>query len=273
MKFNAKKELNRIISWGENFLAGTEGKPIIVGISGGKDSTITAAALCEIVGVHRVLGVRLPQDRQYDIATSRAVCEHLGIQSIEINIGPAYRALLLNIKHSADNFLKSPFNSVVTTNTPARMRMTALYAVANQLHGRVANTCNLSESFVGWDTKWGDQCGDFGLFQDYTATEVKAIGRELGIDNKFIDKAPEDGMCGKTDEEKWGFSYDYLDAWIRRGGGYENETDKRILEMHVAALHKLTAIQLPHPEYSPAGSHSLLLGQNDPSKLLSKRTA
>lgn len=263
MSFDANKEAAYVINWARQFLAGTDGKPLVIGISGGKDSTITAAALCEAVGPNQVLGVLMPNGEQKDINVSRGVCEHLGIQSIEVDVGPMYRAMLRSIKTSAANFAKNPFNSVVTSNAPCRCRTNTLYAIANQLHGRVVNTCNLSESFVGYDTKFGDQCGDFGLFQDYTVTEVKQMGYSLGVRAEYIEKAPDDGMCGQTDEDRFGFTYAYLDAWLRRGGKCENETDKKILEMHIAALHKILAVNIPHPTYNPEGSHFLTLSVHD----------
>lgn len=260
--FNADHEAARIIRWAQYQLADTKGKPIVIGISGGKDSTITAAALCEALGSHRVLGVLMPNGVQADINVARDVCKFLEIQSIEVNINDMYRKMLWAIKESARNFADEPFNSVVTSNAPCRCRMVTLYTIANQLHGRVANTCNLSESFVGYDTKWGDQCGDFGLFQNFTASEVKQMGYSLGVLPEFIEKAPDDGMCGQTDEERWGFTYDYLDSWIRRGGKCENETDATILRMHKAALHKIMPIQLPCPPYQPDGSHFLTMTAN-----------
>lgn len=257
--FNPDKEAAKVIMWARSFLEGTEGKPLVIGISGGKDSTITAAALCEAVGPHRLLGVLLPNGNQRDIEVSRDVCKFLQIQSVELNIGPMYKGMIDMMKARVPNLKKEQINSVVETNAPCRCRTVMLYSLANQFHGRVVNTCNMSESFVGYDTKWGDQCGDFNLFQDYTASEVKQMGYSLGVRPDFIQKPPDDGMCGQTDEERWGFSYDYLDAWLRRGGKCENETDKKILEMHIAAAHKLFAVQLPHPIYQPEGSHALML--------------
>lgn len=273
MNFDATAEAAHVISWARQFLAGTSGKPLVIGISGGKDSTITAAALCEAVGPNRVLGVLMPNGEQKDIDVSRGVCQHLGIQSIEVDIGPMYRAMLWNIKKSAKNFADNPFNAIVTSNAPCRCRTNTLYTIANQLHGRVVNTCNLSESFVGYDTKFGDQCGDFGLFQDYTVTEVKKMGYELGVKSEYIEKIPDDGMCGLSDEDRFGFSYAYLDAWLRRGGQCENETDKKILEMHSAALHKILTVHVPHPCYAPEGSHFLTMSAEDTNTLLFRATA
>lgn len=254
--FNADREAARVIRWAQYQLADTRGKPIVIGISGGKDSTITAAALAEAVGPHRILGVRLPNGKQTDIDVAKEVCRFLEIQSVEINIWPMVEKLYTGLKDSAVAY-STPINDIVTTNAPCRLRMVTLYAIANQLHGRVVNTCNLSESFVGYDTKWGDQCGDFGLFQNYTASEVKQMGYSLGVRPEFIEKTPDDGMCGMSDEQRWGFSYEYLDAWIRRGGKCENETDAKILRMHKAALHKIKPIHLESVPYQPDGSHFL----------------
>lgn len=253
MNFNADKQAADVIMWVRDYLQGSDGKPLIIGMSGGKDSTITAAALCEAVGAHRVLGVLMPNGQQKDKGIAIRACKHLGIQFIECNIFPMYQAMLRVIKASASNFEDTPFNSVVTSNAPCRCRTNMLYTIANQLHGRVVNTCNMSESYVGYDTKWGDQCGDFGLFQDYTASEVKEIGYALGVAQEFVEKTPDDGMCGQTDEDRWGFTYAYLDAWLRSQRGHENETDKKIIQMHQFAMHKLLAVELPHPAYAPVG--------------------
>lgn len=271
--FNPDKEAARVITWARAYLDGTNGKPLVIGISGGKDSTITAAALAEAVGPHRILGVLLPNGKQKDISISREVCKFLQIQSIELNIGPMYKGMIDQMKARVPNLRTEQINTVVETNAPCRCRTVMLYSLANQFHGRVVNTCNMSESFVGYDTKWGDQCGDFNLFQDYTASEVKKMGYSLGVLPQFIEKAPDDGMCGLTDEDRWGFSYAYLDAWLRRGGKCENETDKKILNMHLAAMHKLTCARLPHPTYTPEGSHSLLLSDIETKDLLSKYAA
>lgn len=268
--FNPDKEAAKVILWAKDYLKDTSGKPLVIGISGGKDSTITAAALAEAVGPHRILGVLLPNGKQKDIQVSRDVCKFLQIQFVELDIFPMYNAMLRMAKERVPNLHNAPFNSIVTSNAPCRCRTVMLYTLANQFHGRVVNTCNMSESFVGYDTKWGDQCGDFNLFQDYTATEVKQMGYSLGVLPEFIEKAPDDGMCGQTDEERWGFTYAYLDSWLRHGRGCDNETDKKILEMHIAAAHKLFAVNLPHPTYQPEGSHSLLLNPSSAEMMISE---
>lgn len=263
--FNPDKEAARVVTWTRQFLDEFHDRPLVIGISGGKDSTITAAALAEAVGPNRILGVLLPNGKQNDIGVARRVCDFLEIQHVQLNIFPMYDAMLRQIKLNIPNMRNEVFNSIVRSNAPCRCRTTMLYTIANQFHGRVVNTCNLSESYVGYDTKWGDQCGDFNLFQDYTASEVKAMGYSLGVAKEFIEKAPDDGMCGQTDEERWGFTYEYLDAWLRSTRGHENETDRKIIEMHQAAMHKLLAVKLPHPEYLPEGHRLLEFFRENPA--------
>lgn len=269
--FNPGFEFGAIMSWVKRYLEDSPSAPLVIGISGGKDSAITAAALVEAVGSHRILGVLMPNGYQTDIDVAREVCEFLKISSIEVNINTSMNALFSAIKASSpDRWFSDNFNFVVNTNAPARMRMGALYIIANQIHGRVVNTCNMSESFVGYDTKFGDQCGDFGLFQEYTCSEVKEIGRILGVPDKFVDKAPDDGMCGVSDENRWGFTYDFLDHWIRTGGGCTNDKEAKILMMHIKALHKLEAVRIPHPCYArvPEESHLLHMSESAAKDLL-----
>ena len=115
----------------------------------------------------------------------------------------------------------------------------------------------MSETYVGYDTAWGDQVGDFSPFQYFTASEVKLIGKELGLPDEFINVAPSDGMCGQTDEERWGFSYDLLDNYLRGGTVYEITTEQ-IEKMHKAAMYKNVRVLLPHFVYEPSGSRKLL---------------
>lgn len=230
--------------------------PIVIGISGGKDSSITAAACVKAVGKERVIGVLMPNGVQKDINTAEKLCRHLGIKWFIYNIGPVIKAQQDVFATLKFKDFKAP-NDTVKFNNPARIRMATLYYIANQLGGRVANTCNMSETYVGYDTAWGDQAGDFSPFQYFTASEVKLIGKELGLPDEFINVAPSDGMCGQTDEERWGFSYDLLDNYLRGGTVYETTT-KQIEKMHKAAMYKNVRVLLPHFVYEPTGSRKLL---------------
>ncbi|MCD7733053.1 MAG: NAD(+) synthase [Oscillospiraceae bacterium] len=208
--FNAEKAANACIDWIRDWFE-KNGKDCnaVLGISGGKDSSVTAALLVKALGKERVIGVLMPQGEQFDIGYSRELCEILDIRNIEVNIGETVEALKKSLGFEP---------SVATlTNIPPRVRMTVLYAIAQSNNGRVANTCNLSEDWVGYATLYGDGAGDFGPISNFTVQEVKAIGRYLGLPEKFIKKPPLDGLCGKTDEDNLGFTYKALDDYIRLG--------------------------------------------------------
>jgi NAD+ synthase len=242
-KFNAKSVKAEIVRWIANYFknnADSDTKAVI-GISGGKDSTITAALCAEAIGRERVIGVLMPQGEQSDISVSYAVCRHLGIEHIKVNIGETAETLY--------NAVNTELNDVARLNTPARIRMTVLYAIAGSVGGRVVNNCNASEIFVGWGTKFGDMAGDFSPLSDLTVKEVKAIGYELGLPTEFIEKTPIDGLCGKSDEESLGFSYDVLDKYIRSGVCDDKQAQDRITKLHALSEHKRN----PIPRYRNSG--------------------
>jgi NAD+ synthase len=181
----------------------------------------------------------MPQGEQHDISYSREIAAHLGIKSFEINIKNSVDALLESVKQSG---LSANRQAVI--NIPARIRMTTLYAVSAILNGRVANTCNLSEDWIGYATKYGDGAGDFSPLAQLTVAEVRALGRELGLPSKFTDKVPEDGLSGLTDEENIGFSYEILDKYIREGVCEDLSIKEKIDKLHEINLHKLKL--MPH---------------------------
>lgn len=243
-EFDAAKTKDEIVEWIRNYFRknGPDCNAVI-GISGGKDSSIVAALCCEALGNGRVIGVLMPQGAQSDIDVARELVAYLGIQSHEINIAETVNALLANGR--AAGLLDSKQARV---NLPARIRMATLFMVSQSRNGRVANTCNASENFVGWQTVGGDGFGQFSPLSKLTVTEVKAVGRELGLPEKFIEKAPADGLTGKTDEDNFGFTYDFLDKYIRTGEfGGDTATAAKIDRMHEANLFK----DLPMPTYDP----------------------
>ena len=183
----------------------------------------------------------MPQGEQADIDVSYALCKHLDIPHTVINIEGAVYDVLAGLKKAG-----LELTTVTAFNTPARIRMTTLYAVSGSIGGRVANTCNLSEDWVGYATKFGDAAGDFSPLSNLTVTEVKAIGRELGLPAVFVDKVPIDGLCGKTDEDNLGFTYDTLDKYIRDSIEPDAETKAKIDRLHAMNLHKLN----PMPAYT-----------------------
>lgn len=244
-EFDAAKTKDEIITWIQNYFR--KNGPdcnAVVGISGGKDSSIVAALCCEALGNGRVIGVLMPQGVQDDIDVARDLVKHLGIKSFEINIAETVNTLLAKGRIAGLCDSKQ-----ARVNLPARIRMATLFMVSQSMNGRVANTCNASENFVGWQTVGGDGFGQFSPLSKLTVTEVKAVGRELGLPEKFIEKAPADGLTGKTDEDNFGFTYEFLDKYIRTSEfGGDTATAAKIDRMHEANLFK----DLPMPTYDPS---------------------
>jgi len=239
--FNAAIVKKQIVEWIAEYFKhnGSPGTRAVIGISGGKDSSTVAALCVEALGKERVLGVLMPQGEQFDIDVSYDLCKTLDIAYVEININESVQGLYGELAAAG-----LQLNSVATFNTPARIRMATLYAVSGIVGGRVANTCNLSEDWVGYATKFGDAAGDFSPLSDLTVGEVIAVGRELGLASRFIDKVPIDGLCGKTDEDNLGFSYAVLDKYIREGVCEDDGARAKIDRLHAMNLHKLNPMPM-----------------------------
>ena len=231
-KFDVERACEACADWIRDwFEENGKGCNAVLGISGGKDSSVVSALCVKALGKERVIGVLMPQGEQFDIDYSRELCEFLGIKNYTVNIGKTVEALkeALGFEPSVQ----------AATNLPPRIRMAATYAVAQSNNGRVANTCNLSEDWVGYATRYGDGAGDFSPISRFTVQEVKAMGRYLGLPEKFVEKPPLDGLCGKTDEDNLGFTYAVLDAYIREGIEPEPETKAKIDRLHKLNLFKL----------------------------------
>ena len=228
MSFNALKVKNDLVQWIKDwFEANGKGCKGVLGVSGGKDSSVVAALLVEALGKDNVVGVLMPKGEQFDIDVSIALCEFLDIKYYTVNINDAYNGLMKELEKSG-----VPVTTQAVTNLPPRLRMSTVYAVSQSVNGRVANTCNLSEDWVGYSTRYGDSVGDFSPLSKLTVQEVKAVGRALGLPPVFVDKVPIDGLCGKTDEDNLGFTYETLDRYIREGICEDEETKARIDRLH-----------------------------------------
>ena len=239
--FDALKVKNECVEWIRSFFEQNgKGCNAVVGISGGKDSSIVAALCVEALGRERVIGVLMPCGEQADIDMAKLLVNHLNIKHYIINIKDAVEALKKNI----------PFelSKQSLTNLPARVRMTTLYAVSQSNNGRVANTCNMSEDWVGYSTRDGDAAGDFSPCANITVAEMKQIGRVLGLPDALVDKVPIDGLCGKTDEENLGFTYQELDRYIRTGEIDDINKKSKIDDMHRKNLFKLEVM----PSFRPS---------------------
>lgn len=245
--FDAKIVKNEVVQWIRDwFDKNGNDCNAVVGISGGKDSSIVAALCTEALGKDRVIGVLMPNHIQDDIEYSHLLCEHLGIKNYTVDVGVAIDELLNNIHFRATDI---EISDQTKTNLPARIRMATLYAVSQSINGRVANTCNLSENWIGYCSKYGDSAGDFSPLENFTVAEVKAIGRELGLPSELVDKTPTDGLCGKTDEDNLGFTYDTLDRYIRTGKIDDDDAKVKIDSMHEKNLFKLQLMPSFHPNF------------------------
>lgn len=233
--FDAVKVKNDIIKWISNWFE-SNGKNCnaVIGISSGKDSTVVATLCCEALGKNRVIGVKMPCGEQSDIEDSNKIIELLGIKSFEINIKDSVDGIVNQLQKNNIELTEQAM-----CNLPARIRMSTLFAVAQCCNGRVSCNCNLSEDYVGYSTFGGDDFGSFAPLRNLTSEEVVAIGDALGLPYELTHKVPSDGLCGKTDEDNFGFTYEALNKYIRTGICEDEEIKARIDEKHQKNLFKL----------------------------------
>ena len=244
MEFCAKKIKKSLIQWTRDWFDKTgKGCNAVIGISGGKDSSVCAALCVEALGKERVIGVLMPNGVQSDIADSCQLVEHLGIENVTINIADAVIAVRTQLKEA-----DIEVSEQTKINLPPRIRMSVLYAVSQSMNGRVINTCNLSEDWVGYSTRYGDSAGDVSLLGKLTVQEVKALGHELGLPENLVAKTPSDGLCGSTDEQKLGFTYAVLDRYIREGICEDVSIRQRIDSLHEQNKFKLELIPTFEPQ-------------------------
>jgi len=232
--FDAVKVKNECVQWiKEWFEKNGKNCCAVIGISGGKDSSVVAALCVEALGKENVIGVLMPNGTQSDISDSLKLVDFLNIPNITVNIAEGVSGILNNVRDCIG------ISEQTRVNLPPRIRMATLYAVSQSLNGRVANTCNLSEDWVGYSTRYGDSVGDFSPLSRLTSDEVIAIGDECGLPYELTHKIPSDGLCGKTDEENLGFTYEVLNKYIRTGVCEDENIKKRIDRLHSMNLFKL----------------------------------
>lgn len=255
--FNAMKVKNDCVEWIRDwFDHNGPGCNAVIGISGGKDSSVVVALCVEALGKDRVIGVLMPNGVQNDIEDSIDLVEYLGIPFTDVNIQDGYNGIINNIGHMftlqqdgsrRGEFIKISQQTII--NLPPRIRMATLYAISQSVNGRVANTCNLSEDYIGYSTRWGDSVGDFAPLAHLTSEEVVAIGDACGLPFELTHKIPSDGLCGKTDEDNFGFTYEVLNKYIRDGVCEDEEVKAKIDSMHKKNLFKL--MPMPTFNYNP----------------------
>lgn len=249
--FDAVKVKDDLVQWIRDwFDANGKDCNAVVGISGGKDSSVVAALCVDALGKDRVYGVLMPNGKQPDIEDSITVVEHLGIPFMDVNICDGYNGVLNNIHDNI--YIKQPDGSRIgkpleiseqtRINLPPRIRMATLYAVSQSLNGRVVGTDNASEAYIGYSTRWGDNVADLMPILHFTSEEVVAIGDALGLPYELTHKTPSDGLCGKTDEDNFGFTYEVLNKYIRTGACEDEAVKARIDELHRRNMFKLQPI-------------------------------
>ena len=240
--FNAEKVKNECVEWIRTFFEENgKGCNAVLGISGGKDSSIAAALCVEALGKDRVIGVLMPCGEQHDIDMAYLLVNHLGIRHFEVNIKGAIDGLMSSMPKDLE------ITAQAKTNLPPRIRMSAVYMISQCCNGRVVNTCNLSEDWVGYSTRYGDAAGDFSPLSHLTVAEIKEIGTLLGLPEALVQKVPIDGLCGKTDEDNLGFTYAELDRYIRTGEIEDMEKKARIDRLHQMNQFKLQLM----PSFQP----------------------
>jgi NAD+ synthase len=243
--FDAIKVKNDIIKWiSDWFSINGPDCNVVCGISGGKDSSVVAALCVEALGKDRVIGVMMPNGGQNEIEAFKLV-EFLDISYATIDINSAFKSILnhlIYLNPSNSNMKHILPTEQAMINLPPRIRMATLYAVSQSVNGRVANTCNLSEDYIGYSTRWGDSVGDFSPLANLTSDEVVAIGDACGLPYELTHKTPSDGLCGKTDEDNFGFTYAILNKYIRTGICEDEEVKVKIDSMHEKNLFKLMPI-------------------------------
>lgn len=238
-EFDVEKQTKQLIEYTrEWFNKFGENSRAVLGISGGKDSSVTAAVLKEALGADRVLGIIMPNGEMSDVDDAKLLVDFLEIPNEIVPITDYYNAAIATFEKAE----KCEVTKDLKINLAPRLRMSTLYAFAQgqPVTTFVVNTCNASEDYVGYSTKYGDAAGDVSLLQDFTVTEVLQIGEYLGLPEQLVHKVPSDGLSGMSDEDKLGFKYAQLDEYIAdKDADIPADIKASIDKKHVANLHKL----------------------------------
>jgi len=240
--FNPEQTAEKLVKWLKDYFD-NNGQPInaVVGCSGGKDSTVVLAALTKAIGPDRIYAILMPNGEQADIDDSYKVCEFLGLKPHVCNIQDAYNGVVGSVSGEFE-----PTRQMKINLAPV-LRMTTLKAISQCVNGRFTCNGNASEAYIGWFTIDGDDRGSVKPLINMTVTEVIQVGEALGLPDWMIHKTPTDGLCGQTDEDKFGFTYEVLDKYIRTG-----EIDDLDIKAKIDDMHNKNAFKLkPMPSFEP----------------------
>ena len=220
-----KKLTQKCVKWVKDYFEQTNGSNAIVGISGGKDSSVVAALCCKALGNDRVIGVLMPNGIQKDIEDSKKVCEFLGIEQCVVDISTIYNSAINGVFNSSDKITEVSQQAKI--NLAPRIRMAVLYSISQCMNGRVVNTSNFDESLMGYATLWGDSVGDLAPLANMHVSQVIKMGLDLGLEDWMVSKPPSDGLTGKTDEESLGFSYADVETMYAKYTNYNGNFTER----------------------------------------------
>ncbi len=228
------KQTEGAIDWIKEYVKQSGAKGVVIGDSGGKDSATVLGMAVKALGKENVLAVSMPcHSVSHDFDDAKLVADTFGVKFLKVDLTKTYNEMENEIQVAMGEKLSKE----ATINMKPRLRMITLYGMAQSLGYLVIGTGNLCEAMVGYTTKWGDNASDFNPIGNFTVDEVLAIGKYVGVPERILQKAPNDGLGGKTDEEKMGIKYSQIAEMIETGNTEEN-AKKEILKRYEASKHK-----------------------------------
>lgn len=238
-----KNEINLIIDWIRDYVKSSGAKGVVIGNSGGKDSAVVIALCVKALGKENVLTVAMPcSSIPQDLEDAKLVADTFDVQMLTVDLSSVYENLCLEIENAIINDILTE----ASINIRPRLRMIALYTIAQQNSYLVVGTGNKCEQYIGYTTKWGDNASDFNPIAEFTVSEVLEIGKILGVPSRVINKTPNDGLGLGNDEEKIGVTYKEIEEYITTGKTKNPTSMEKIEKMHRQSAHKREKIPVYH---------------------------
>lgn len=238
-----REEIEKIKKYIKDYFEKNNLDGIVLGISGGLDSAVVAYIFAEALGKENVYAVWLPiRSNDDDYKDALLVTNSLGIELNTFDLNGIYDAF---IKEREDklNLFDDDILKEANINLRSRLRINSLYFIARSLSDTsdknyiVAGTSNLSELYIGYFTKGGDDVSDIKILVNFTKREVVEMAKELNIPNIIVGKRPSDGMSDMSDEEKTGVLYSILDSYLL-GEEIDKKNKSLIENLHSKNQHK-----------------------------------